>query len=154
MKKMMLVGLIMISALSFAGKSGGNGSGGKENSSGGNMNQQQKEIKMTTQTKNQQRIYLDEKDRDNIMKKENSKSLNFRKSMEKKYRANWDEIEEAARSRMTTRTKNQQRIYLDEKDRDNIMKKENSKSLNFRKSMEKKYRTNWDEIEDAARRME
>lgn len=121
MKKLILIGLVIISALSFAGKGGGNGSGGSGNSSGGNIDQQQREInietreesRITTQTRiqepaelgikkqmktqTQQRIHLSIEDRDKIMKKENSKSLNFRKSMEKKYGANWDEIEDAAR---------------------------------------------------------
>jgi len=116
MKKLILIGLVIISALSFAGKGGGNGSGGS-----GNIDQQQREInietreesRITTQTRiqepaelgikkqmktqTQQRIHLSIEDRDKIMKKENSKSLNFRKSMEKKYGANWDEIEDAAR---------------------------------------------------------
>lgn len=144
MKKMMLVGLIVISALSFAGKVSTSGSDGS-------MNQQQKEMKMTTQIKTQQRIYLEEKDRNNIKNKENANSLRFRKSMEKKYRANWDDIENEAR--MTTQTKTQQRIHLEERDRDNIKNKENANSLRFRKSMERKYRANWDDIEEAARKM-
>jgi hypothetical protein len=135
MKKLLVVGLIVLSATSFAAPGGGIDSMGGSSS----MEKHTKEVKEhhTKEAKEVKEHHTKE------AKKEVSKHHEEKEKLQKKAHNKVEDGKEL-------QTQTQQRIRLEEKDREDILKPENAKSKKFRKKMEKKYKAKWKLLEEIA----
>ncbi len=144
MKKLIVIGLIVLSATSLA-EFGGRSAEGQIGSS--MEKHQTKEIEKHYVKDNKKEVSKHHEKKEtpkHYKEKEVSKHHEEKERLQNKANTTFEDGEEL-------QTKTQQRIILEEKDVEDILNPKNAKSKKFRERMERKYDAKWKIIEGAAK---